>query len=173
MIQILQTSVWKNLKLAPTKQTSVNFHNLAELLYLRSKKRITLKLAILLISRQSFQWYRRFSLTGAYQKLNKQREGLLWRSRRLFSTKAEGRGGFTTVSLLHNFATFEFVWVSSYGCAEAHVHIRLAAYWQSPKLAPLEGARNTLKDFFSKATKGIFSVAYIKYYVVSLLRTKT
>ena len=114
-----------------------------------------------------------FFLTGACQKLNKQREGLLWRSRRLLSTKAEGRGGFTTVSLLDNFATFEFAWVSSYGCAEAHVHIRLAAYWQSPKLAPLEGARNTLKDFFSKATKGVFSVAYRKYYVANLLRTKT
>ena len=40
-------------------------------------------------------------------------------------------------------------------------------------LHPRKGARNTLKDFFSKATKGIFSVAYIKYYVASLLRTKT
>ena len=136
-------------------------------------RRITLKLAILLISRQSFQWYRRIFLNWCMSKLNKPREGLLWRSRRLLSTKAEGRGGFTTVSLLDNFATFEFAWVSSYGCAEAHVHIRLAAYWQSPKLAPLEGARNTLKDFFSKATKGVFSVAYRKYYVANLLRTKT
>ena len=103
-----------------------------------------------------FPWDRRIFLNWCMSQLNKPREGLLWRSRRLLSTKAEGRGGFTTVSLLHNFATFEFVWVSSYGCAEAHVHIRLAAYWQSPKLAPLEGARNTLKDFFLKRLREYF-----------------
>ena len=40
-------------------------------------------------------------------------------------------------------------------------------------IAKPETARNTLKDFFSKATKGIFSVVYRKYYVANLLRTKT